>query len=78
MLFGGKLIRQPVLTDLQKNTPDAIRVIGDCAGADAIMKHTLFIGTYPGLTNKMLSYMKQNIRSFMERTTNSKTSTTGV
>ena len=66
MLFGGNLLRQPVLAELRKNSPNAIRVIGDCDGADEIMNNTLFIGTYPGLTNEMLSYMVNKIRVFVE------------
>lgn len=64
MLFGGNLLRQPALVQLRQDRPEAIRVIGDLAGADSIMKDTLFIGTYPGLTDEMLSYVIESIQQF--------------
>ncbi len=48
MLFGGNLLRQPAFVQLRADRPDALRVVGDLAGADAIMVDTLFLGTYPG------------------------------
>ena len=64
MLFGGNLVRQPVLVQLRHDRPDAFRVVGDLAGADCIMNEVLFIGTYPGLTPAMLDYMIETIQSF--------------
>ncbi len=34
-------------------------------GADRIMKQTMFLGTYPGLTPEMIDYMVQVIREFV-------------
>ena len=34
-------------------------------GADRIMNHTLFIGTYPGLTKEQIAYMVNVIRDFV-------------
>jgi dTDP-4-amino-4,6-dideoxygalactose transaminase len=34
-------------------------------GADRIMNHTIFLGTYPGLTNKQIDYMAMVIRDFV-------------
>ena len=65
MLFGGNLIRQPVFVQLRKDRPTAFRVISDLSGADAIMNNALFIGTYPGLTPDMLSYMVDTIQQFV-------------
>ena len=55
MLFGGNLIRQPAFVELKKNRPDAIRVAAKLEGSDEIMSNTLFLGTYPGLTENMLN-----------------------
>jgi CDP-6-deoxy-D-xylo-4-hexulose-3-dehydrase len=49
---------------LRQDRPETIRVIGDLAGADSIMNNTIFIGTYPGLTDEMLSYVIQSIQQF--------------
>lgn len=64
MLFGGNLVRQPAFKQLRIDNPDAYRIIDDLAGADAIMNRALFIGTYPGLTPAMLSYIIESIHAF--------------
>ena len=67
MLFGGNLVRQPVLVQLQKDRPEAFRVVGNLAGADIIMNEALFIGAYPGLTREMLDYVIEVIHQFCHR-----------
>ena len=65
MFFGGNLLRQPVFVQLRKDRPEAFRVVGEMKGADAIMNQAIFLGTYPGLTNEMMDYEIQIIRSFV-------------
>jgi CDP-6-deoxy-D-xylo-4-hexulose-3-dehydrase len=65
MLFGGNLVRQPAFVELQKRDPGAFRVIGDLSGADQIMRESIFIGTYPGLTRPMLDYVVETIHDFV-------------
>ena len=65
MLFGGNLLRQPVMVQLKKDNPNAIRVVEDLKGADQIMKQSLFLGTYPGLTKAMLDYELSIIKKFI-------------
>ena len=67
MLFGGNLLRQPVLVQLKKDRPAAFRVVSNMDGADQIMNEVLFIGTYPGLTRPMLDYMIETIQKFCRR-----------
>ena len=67
MLFGGNLVRQPAFVQLQKDNPNAFRVVGKLKGADRIMNEAIFIGVYPGLTQFQLNYMIETIHSFMER-----------
>ena len=67
MLFGGNLVRQPAFVSLKQQRPDAFRVIGDLPGADQIMKESVFVGTYPGLTPAMLSYLIETIRAFVKK-----------
>jgi len=55
MLFGGNLLRQPVFVQLRHDNPQALRVVGEMVGSDEIMSSTLFLGTYPGLTEAMLA-----------------------
>jgi len=54
MLFGGNLLRQPAFVQLRADRPDSLRVVGEMTGWDEIMNSTLFLGTYPGLTEDML------------------------
>ena len=65
MFFGGNLVRQPVFVQLRQERPDAVRIVGDLAGADQIMNQAIFLGTYPGLTKEMLDYEIEVIRSFV-------------
>lgn len=67
MLFGGNLLKQPALVQLRKDNPEMVRIVGDMRGADEIMNHTIFIGTYPGLTAEMLDYVVRSIRGFAGR-----------
>ena len=67
MLFGGNLMRQPAFAKFVAENPRGIRTVGDLSGADRIMNNTLFVGTYPGLTEEMLSYVGETIKTFAER-----------
>lgn len=64
MFFGGNLLRQPAFVQLRKDRPGSLRVVGDLAGADAIMNAALFLGTYPGLSGAMMEYEIETIRTF--------------
>jgi CDP-6-deoxy-D-xylo-4-hexulose-3-dehydrase len=55
MLFGGNLIRQPAFSQLMQDRPNAIRIAASLEGSDNIMRNTLFLGTYPGLTADMIN-----------------------
>jgi len=65
MLFGGNLVRQPAFVELRKQYPNALRVVGDLSGADQIMRDSIFIGTFPGLTRQMLDYVVETIHDFV-------------
>jgi CDP-6-deoxy-D-xylo-4-hexulose-3-dehydrase len=64
MLFGGNLLRQPVLVQLRKDRPQALRLLGETPGADRIMNESIFVGVYPGLTPPMLDYIIETITHF--------------
>jgi CDP-6-deoxy-D-xylo-4-hexulose-3-dehydrase len=67
MLFGGNLLRQPAFVQLREDCPKAIRLACPLEGADEIMDKSLFLGTYPGLTNEMLRSVIVVISSFATR-----------
>jgi CDP-6-deoxy-D-xylo-4-hexulose-3-dehydrase len=66
MLFGGNLLRQPAFVHLRHDRPEAMRVVGDMGGSDEIMNSTLFLGTYPGLTEAMLRAEVNVINDFAQ------------
>ena len=58
LVFGGNIIRQPGFLNIEK------RVHGDLAQSDVIMRDTLFIGVYPGLTPEMIDYVLEQFAAF--------------
>jgi CDP-6-deoxy-D-xylo-4-hexulose-3-dehydrase len=64
MLFGGNLLRQPAFVQLRTDRPESLRVMGDMTGSDEIMNSTLFLGTYPGLTEDQLQHECKTISGF--------------
>jgi CDP-6-deoxy-D-xylo-4-hexulose-3-dehydrase len=64
MLFGGNLLRQPAFVQLRQDNPEALRVTGEMVGSDVIMASTLFLGTYPGLTEQMIGREVEVIKTF--------------
>jgi CDP-6-deoxy-D-xylo-4-hexulose-3-dehydrase len=67
MLFGGNLLRQPAFVQLFRDRPEALRVAGEMRGSDEIMSNTLFLGTYPGLTEAMLTSECKTIQRYTSR-----------
>ncbi len=65
MLFGGNLTKQPAFVHLKNENPESIRIIEPLSGSNYIMEKTLFIGVYPGLTEKMVQYMIDTIKDFV-------------
>jgi CDP-6-deoxy-D-xylo-4-hexulose-3-dehydrase len=40
-------------------------VAGDLAGADYVMRHTLWLGVYPGLTEPHIDHVIETITAFV-------------
>jgi asparagine synthetase B (glutamine-hydrolysing) len=59
LLFGGNLLRQPAYHDRPP------RIAGDLAGADSIMRHTLWLGVYPGLSDAHVDAVAASISNFI-------------
>lgn len=58
LIFGGNLVRQPAYKDLN------YRIAGELRNTDRIMESAFWVGVFPGLTEEMLRYITQTIRSF--------------
>ena len=58
-LFGGNLLRQPAY----QGQPQ--RVAGELAGADYIMRHTFWLGVYPGLSEAHIDFVIDTITAFV-------------
>jgi len=64
MLFAGNLIKHPCFDDL-RGSGTGYRVIGDLAVTDQIMKHTFWIGVYPGMSEEVLDFILKTIKDFL-------------
>jgi CDP-6-deoxy-D-xylo-4-hexulose-3-dehydrase len=60
LLFAGNLTRQPYMAGR------SYRVVGGLETTDLIMNNTFWIGVYPGLTEEMLAFSANAIRTFLE------------
>jgi CDP-4-dehydro-6-deoxyglucose reductase, E1 len=58
-LFGGNLLRQPAYQGI------SCRVAGTLNVTDFVMNNTFFLGTYPGMTKKMISYTLAAMEKFV-------------
>jgi len=66
MLFAGNLLKHPCLSEIRK-TGTKYRVVGELTNTDMIMNQTFWLGVYPGLTEAMLTFMLETIRSYLKK-----------
>jgi len=62
MLFAGNLIKHPCFDEMRREG-NGYRLVGDLAITDQIMNSTFWVGVYPGMTEEMVSYMIETIKS---------------
>jgi CDP-6-deoxy-D-xylo-4-hexulose-3-dehydrase len=60
MLFAGNIIKQPCMEGIK------YKVSGTLENSDKIMNDTFWIGVYPGITDKMINYIKDKLDEFFE------------
>lgn len=58
-LFAGNMTKQPAFVDKNWRIADNLDV------TDNIMNNTFFMGTYPGLTDEMFSYIEKTLDEFI-------------
>jgi CDP-6-deoxy-D-xylo-4-hexulose-3-dehydrase len=66
-LFAGNLLRQPAYEDI------AHRKIGELPNTDAIMKHTFWLGVYPGLGKAELDFVIETVHDFVRKARDKRT-----
>jgi len=59
-LFAGNIVKQPGFVNKMYRIADHLE------NTDYIMNNTFFLGTYPGLTKDMLSYIGETLSTFIE------------
>jgi len=61
LLFAGNIIRQPCFEGVR------YRQAGDLAGTEDIMRHTFWLGCYPGLEEPHMEYMAQELLAYFRK-----------
>ena len=56
----GVIFYDSQLSNIIKESPERIKTLPSYPGADKIMKNSLFLGTYPGLTKEMIDFETRN------------------
>ncbi len=60
LLFGGNLLRQPAYQGIQH------RKVGELPNSDFVMNHVLWMGVWPGLSEKMLSFVIETLHRMVK------------
>jgi CDP-4-dehydro-6-deoxyglucose reductase, E1 len=61
LLFGGNLTRQPAYRDVR------YRVVGELPNTELVTEGTFWIGVYPGLDDRMIDYVLDEIAAFVRK-----------
>jgi CDP-6-deoxy-D-xylo-4-hexulose-3-dehydrase len=59
-LFAGNLLRHPAYEGIPH------RVVGDLTNSDLVTENAFFLGTYPGIGDAQLDYIKASVDDFMQ------------
>ena len=60
-MFAGNIVKQPAYRNIE------FRVVGSLTNSDIVMNRSFWIGVYPGLNNKMLDFVIDSIKEFMNK-----------
>ena len=60
-VFSGNLLKHPAYENTKYKTA------GKIISADIILNNAFWIGVYPGINDKMLSYIKKTIQKFLHK-----------
>lgn len=62
MLFAGNLTKHPCFDEMRTRR-EGYRIVGELTNTDRIMAETFWIGVYPGMTDEMIDYMTEMLRT---------------
>ncbi len=65
MLFAGNLTKHPCFDEMRAEGK-GYRIVGDLTNTDRIMNESLWVGLYPGMSEKKIDYMAKVIRNYFE------------
>ena len=63
MLFAGNLVRQPCFDEMRE-AGEGYLVAGELRNTDTIMNQAFWVGVYPGMTEDMIQFTIERIKSF--------------
>lgn len=61
LIFGGNLLRQPAYLGIRH------RKVGDLANSDFVMNNSLWMGVWPGLDERMLTFVLDKLHEMIRR-----------
>lgn len=61
LLFAGNLTKQPYFQGVN------YRIAGDLTNTDRIMNQTFWIGVFPGITEQMIEYIAESLKSYCDK-----------
>ncbi|MGL6298032.1 MAG: lipopolysaccharide biosynthesis protein RfbH [Methanobacteriaceae archaeon] len=65
MLFSGNIIKHPCFNDLKEGMD--YKIIGNLENTNRIMNDSFWLGVYPGMTNEMIDYMIDVIKTVFNK-----------
>ena len=68
MLFAGNLTKHPCFDEMRQ-TGVGYRIAGDLRVTDLVMRNTFWVGVYPGLGEKEVDFVAQQIRVVLKEWT---------
>jgi CDP-6-deoxy-D-xylo-4-hexulose-3-dehydrase len=60
LLFAGNLLRQPAFIDTPR------RIVGELSNTDKVMNQVLWLGVWPGLSQRMLDFIVEVLHDLLE------------
>lgn len=61
LLFSGNLVKHPCFDQIRGT--EAYRVSGELDGTEFVMNNSFWVGVYPGMTDEMIDYMAEVVKS---------------